>query len=275
MPILAVSTQVFGEREVTAQHLEIMRQAGFAWVEVFAAPGHFAWEDDAAVRQMERWLRDLDMSVCSLHAPWAPGQDIAAQDAVQREQSLCAVERAVDALVALHGKYLIVHPGATPAGAQAKAAQLRIAEDSLMRVVHYCSARGVQAALENPPPYELGGATADMIKLYRRFAGEPALQACFDTGHAHCTRAGVNGIARVPKDVAVIHLSDNTGRSDDHLPPPQGTIDWASFFRLLAGRSWDGYLVLELTDRQDAPDVLERGMRWITTSLHEENKGNV
>jgi sugar phosphate isomerase/epimerase len=264
---LAVSTQVFAEREVIREHLQIIRTAGFRVVEVFAAPGHFAWDNEHAVTQMAGWLRSLDMSVCSVHAPWAPGQDIAALDDRQRERSLQAVERAADALLCLDGRYLILHPGATLSDPKMKEKQLGLAAEGIARVARYCAARRLTIALENPPPYELGGDTNDMLRLYEHFASDQTVQACFDTGHAHITPADVAGIALVPKDVTVIHLSDNTGKSDDHWPPPQGTIGWADFFALLADRRWSGYLVLELTDRPDAPDVLAEGWRWLNAML--------
>jgi sugar phosphate isomerase/epimerase len=267
MPELAVSTQAFGESEVTAQHLEVMRHAGFQIVEVFAAPGHFAWDDERSVAHMARWLRSLDMRVCSVHAPWAPGQDIAALDDTQRAASLDAVERAADALAALNGRYLIVHPGATPTDPGAKDRQLRLAEDSLARVARYCATLGVAMALENPPPYELGGDTDDVLRLYQHLAGQAAVRACFDTGHAHISAAGVLGIERVPMDVAVIHVSDNTGQTDDHWPPPNGTIRWDDFFGWLARRQWHGCLVLELSNRADAADVLAKGRRWLHDML--------
>ncbi len=274
MPHPAVSTQVFGEHEITPQRLEVIRRSGFQWIEVFAAPGHFAWDDEQAVARLAGWLRDLGLRVCSLHAPWAPGQDIAALDPTQRERSLCAVERAVDALVALAGRHVVVHPGAEPAGAQATAQQLRLAEDGLARVASYCAARGVTAALENPPPYELCGAAADMLRLYRRLAGAPGLCGCFDTGHAHCTPEGVTSMARLPVEVAVIHLSDNYGQSDDHLPPTEGTIDWDAFFTMLAAKEWNGFLVLELTDRPNAADILQRGRGWLEAAVERYNRGS-
>ena len=131
MTILAVSTQVFGERELARSHYDLIRAAGFRTVEIFAAPGHFAWEDDAVVAETARTLRSLDLNVCSLHAPWAPGQDIAALDDTRRMRSLRAVERAADALHTVGGKYLILHPGAEPAAAQAKATQTRLAEEGI------------------------------------------------------------------------------------------------------------------------------------------------
>ena len=84
----------------------------------------------------------------------------------------------------------------------------------------------------------------------------------------------MNGLVRVPKYVAVIHLSDNTGQADDHWPPPQGTIDWTAFFGLLAQRKWNGYLVLELTDRPDAADVLAKGRRWLDSMLLTQTNGS-
>ena len=258
-PQLAVSTQVFGERVVTAQHLEVMRNAGFQIVEVFAAPGHFAWDDAHAVGRMAGWLKGLDMRVCSLHAPWAPGQDIAALDDAQRERSLQAVERAADALASLGGQYLIVHPGATLEDPRTKDKQLRLAQDSLARVAAYCRSRGVRMALENPPPYELGGQTSDMLRALRAFRRQSRrlrllrhrTRAHHQRGRAlHCARAGGR---------TVIHLSDNTGAADDHWPPPQGTIRWAEFFAVLAQRRWAGYLVLELTDRPTRRGAGARG----------------
>ena len=263
----AVSTQIFGEHELAPSYYELIRASGFSTVELFAAPGHFAWDDERVVAQTARTLRSLDLSVCSLHAPWAPGQDVAAIDDDQRRRSLRAVEQAADALLAVGGKNLIMHPGANPAAPDMKEKQLRLAEESIARVALYCAARGLTVALENPPPYELAGSNADMLRLYEYFAGNPTVQACFDTGHAHVSQEGVAAVQHVPKDIPVVHLSDNTGQADDHWLPPSGTIAWRPFFQLLSLRQWQGYLVLELTDRPDAAEALASGWRWLNEML--------
>lgn len=264
---IAVSTQLFGAWELTKAHLQMIRQSGFRAIEVFAAPGHFAWQDETFVAQIAKAARNLGLSVSSLHAPWAPGQDIAALDAERREASLRAVEQAVDALLILGGDILVLHPGAALSSPETKDEQLRLSRQSVARIARYCAAHGVRVALENPPPDELGGDNADMRKLYEHFASEQAIQACFDTGHAHMSPEGVFFARDISKDLLVVHISDNLGETDDHLPPSKGTIPWRDFFAILRSQHFDGALVLELTDLPRPEQVLALGWHWMDQAL--------
>ena len=187
MKQIGVSTQLFGESLLTEDHLRLIKNAGFQLLEVFAAPGHFEWQDRDYVAYMAKIIRDLDMGVYSLHAPWAPGQDIAAVELSQRQASIGAVLKAVDALTMLGGQVLVLHPGATPSDIVSSAEQLALSRESIAAVAAYCASQDVLVALENPPPYELAGATVEMQALYRHFARNPTLQACFDTGQVKCT----------------------------------------------------------------------------------------
>ena len=260
---LAASTQLFGAQLLQEEHLRTIRDAGFGHVELFAAPGHFEWEDRRAVQHIASALRALELSVCSLHAPWAPGQDIASPDAVRRERSLQAVARAMDALVAVGGEVLVLHPGATVEDRGRSAEQLALAEESIRRVARWATDLGVLVALENPPPYELAGDYASLLALYRRLADEPAVQACFDTGHAHLLPEGIEAVYAVVKDLLVVHLSDNMGRADDHLPPEAGTIPWPTLLSALREAGFSGAAVLELTDLPEPEAILSKGWAWM------------
>jgi len=58
-----------------------------------------------------------------------------------------------------------------------------------------------------------------------------------------------------------LHLHDNYGEVDDHLPPGRGTIDWADLFAALAEVGYARPLQLELTDRaphRDYDQALEQ-----------------
>jgi len=267
---IGVSTQLFGESLLTEDHLRLIKNVGFQLLEVFAAPGHFEWQDRDYVAYMAKVIRDLGMSVYSLHAPWAPGQDIAAVELSQRQASIGAVLKAVDALTVLGGQVLVLHPGATPSDIVSSVEQLALSRESIAAVAAYCASQDVLVALENPPPYELAGATVEMQALYRHFAPNPTLQACFDTGHAHITPEGVMSIMEIPKDILLVHLSDNAGESDDHLMPGSGTIAWSAFFALLRQRGFDACLMLELTDTPRPDQVLANGWTWMTESLERE-----
>jgi sugar phosphate isomerase/epimerase len=177
------------------------------------------------------------------------------------------VFRAVDALTALGGQVLVLHPGATPSDSTSRIEQLALSRESIAAVAVYCASQDVLVALENPPPYELAGTTVDMEALYRHFAPDPTIQACFDTGHAHITPEGVMSIMEVAKDILLVHLSDNAGESDDHLMPGSGTIAWSPFFALLRQRGFNACLMLELTDTPRPDQVLANGWAWMTESL--------
>ena len=267
MKQIGVSTQLFGESLLSEEHLRLIRDAGFRVLEVFAAPGHFEWQDAAYVAHMAEAIRALGLSVYSVHAPWAPGQDIAAVEPSQRQASIASVLRAADALATMGGQVLVLHPGATPSASMGGAEQLALSRQSIAEVVAYCAQFGVRVALENPPPYELGGDSAAILSLYRHFASNPTLQACFDTGHAHITPEGVAGVTQVPKEVLLVHLSDNTGESDDHLAPGKGSIGWPAFFALLRQRDFDACLMLELIDMPRPDQVLANGWIWMREAL--------
>lgn len=62
----------------------------------------------------------------------------------------------------------------------------------------------------------------------------PQLQVCLDIGHAHLSRAPLEQwFDRLGHAIGYLHLSDNRGAFDDHLPLGTGSVDWA-----LADRLW-------------------------------------
>jgi sugar phosphate isomerase/epimerase len=88
----------------------------------------------------------------------------------------------------------------------------------------------------------------------------------FDIGHAH--------LAELPEDerleksfsplrdlVSSVHLHDNHGDKDEHLPPFDGTIDWPAAIKLLqTAPETNVPLVLELKEKTgpEAPAAAEQ-----------------
>ncbi len=88
----------------------------------------------------------------------------------------------------------------------------------------------------------------------------------FDIGHAHL--ADFTEEERVEKSlsplrdlVSSVHLHDNHGEKDEHLPPYDGTIDWPAAIKILQSAPQTNLpLVLELKEKTgtDAPAVAEQ-----------------
>jgi hypothetical protein len=60
--------------------------------------------------------------------------------------------------------------------------------------------------------------------------------------------------------ILTTHVHDNRGRTDDHLVPFDGTVDWPATFMALFKVGYTGPLVLELPDHGDAQRVLTRAV---------------
>ena len=107
-----------------------------------------------------------------------------------------------------------------------------------------------QAASRSPYLYPLGCDAKSIDTLLSR---APGLGLTLDVGHAHA-----NGIdpqelySRFRHVVTEVHLDDNNGSSDDHLPPGQGTARIGPLTREL-GRS-DVFVCLELNPHRLSPD---------------------
>ena len=56
------------------------------------------------------------------------------------------------------------------------------------------------------------------------------------------------------------HVHDNRGRTDDHLVPFDGTIDWPAALMALSKVGYTGPLVFELPDHGDASRTMARAV---------------
>jgi sugar phosphate isomerase/epimerase len=48
----------------------------------------------------------------------------------------------------------------------------------------------------------------------------------FDVGHANTNRAVSSFLEKCPGTIVHVHLHDNKGRRDEHLPLGEGSVDW-------------------------------------------------
>lgn len=122
--------------------------------------------------------------------------------------------------------------------------------ESLTWVTEAAKACGVRLCLENLFPRISPFSTPEAFReVFDRF---PDLWMTLDLGHAHI---GEEGMARilgfiqaVPDRIHHLHVSDNRGKRDDHLPLGQGSIDFAAAADALQAAGYDGTITLEIFD---------------------------
>lgn len=266
-----LSTYPFVTRKLTPELLGQIAEAGFTAIEIFMSRAHFDYTAKAEIRTMAGALEAHRLKLLSAHAPssreLSPNREggaplsICEVERVRRIDAMDELKRAIDVAEDLPFERMVLHMGGSRETADLK--KRDAAFSSLEHLILHARHAGVTITVENTTS-EMG----DPAYL-RAFVDETRLTGLrfnFDVGHANLADSAAD--ERISKSweplrelVAAVHLHDNHGDKDEHLPPYEGSIDWPSAAKLLKTTP-DGAnlpLTLELKERagHDAPSAAE------------------
>jgi sugar phosphate isomerase/epimerase len=182
-----------------------------------------------------------------IHTPVGRVQ-LGALDPDLRQASLVEVGRAI-ALAAQVGAHLItVHP--TPSAAYRPGFEAQVEDLECQALQQLCvaaTAQDVTVAVENMPPGDAFPARcSDFSGLWLLLERIPSLGVTLDVGHAHVARVPLADIVhRLGCRLRHVHVHDNDGTADQHLPVGHGTVDWRKLIAALDAISYSGFLELE------------------------------
>jgi sugar phosphate isomerase/epimerase len=260
-----LSTYLFVSRKLTPEHLEQIAGAGFQGLEIFCTRSHFEYSMKAEVRTMAEALEAHHLQLVSMHAP--ASRDLSAMRESGTPLSICEVERVrrveamdelrrvIDVADDLPYSRLILHMGGSRETADPR--KRDAAFSTLEHLILHAHHAGVAICVENTTS-EMG----DPAYL-RAFVDETRLSGLrfnFDIGHAHL--ADFPEAERLEKSfsplrelVSSVHLHDNHGEKDEHLPPYDGTINWPTAIKTLQSTPQTSLpIVLELKEKT-GPEV--------------------
>jgi sugar phosphate isomerase/epimerase len=266
-----LSTYLFVSRKLTPELLGQISEAKFRGIEIFCSRSHFEYAAKTEVRAMAGALEAHKLKLVSLHGPTS--RDMSAMRESGTPLSICEVERVrrieamdelkrvIDVADDLPYARLILHMGGSRETADPR--KRDAAFSTLEHLVLHAHHAGVTICVENTTS-EMGDPN-----YLRAFVDETRLTGLrfnFDIGHAH--------LAELPEDerieksfaplrdlVASVHLHDNHGDKDEHLPPFDGSIDWPAAIKLLkTAPDANLPIVLELKEKTgpEAPSAAEQ-----------------
>jgi sugar phosphate isomerase/epimerase len=249
-----LSTRAFTSERLNSHILDQICGAGIRQIEIFAARQHLNYGDPNQVRDVGQWFADHEIALHSVHAPLFGESDrgrlgdlalsLAYLEKRLRIDSMDEVKRALEIAERLPFKYLVLHLGVPEEEFDLR--KFDAAFTSLEHLRVFAKELGVQILLENIPN-ELS--TPERLLQFIHYT-RLDFKICFDTGHAHLT-GGVHPAFETLKDrVACVHLHDNHGEKDEHLPPFEGQIDWQQTLRDFRAFPGDGHfpILFELRD---------------------------
>ena len=130
---------------------------------------------------------------------------------------------------------------------------------SLEELTPVAARHGVQLAVE-VIPNELSTPSA-LVDVLESDIDTTVLGICMDVGHARIMGDVVEAIETCSGHVITTHLHDNRGRSDDHLVPGKGVIDWEATTLALQKVGYDGVWMFELAVSAERRAILELAVK--------------
>ena len=266
-----LSTYLFISKKLTSEMLGQIAEADFQGIEIFCTRSHFEYTMKPEIRAMASALEAHRLQLVSLHAPTS--RDLSAMRESGAPLSICEVERVrrieamdelrrvIDVADDLPYARLILHMGGSRETADPR--KRDAAFSSLEHLVLHARHAGVTICVENTLS-EMG--SPDYLRAFVDETRLTGLRFNFDIGHAHLAEFPEEervekSFAPMKELVSSVHLHDNHGEKDEHLPPYDGSIHWPSAIKVLKLASQDGLpLVLELKEKTspDAPTMNEQ-----------------
>jgi sugar phosphate isomerase/epimerase len=263
-----ISTHLYHETPLRPEHLRELAEYGFGHIELFATLGHFDYHSPAAIHELAGWLREARLELHSVHAPivehlldgvWGPPLSTAAAAEEARRKAVAETVAALEIARTIPFRYLVVHLGIPdemkpPSGSNQRPAAAR----SLTEIAAAAAPLGVQVAVE-VIPNKLSAAAVLVRLVEEDLELDPTcVGICLDMGHAFLMGDLADAIETVSGELVTTHVHDNRGRSDDHLVPFEGRIDWPTALMSLEKIGYEGVILFELANTSTPRDVLEK-----------------
>ena len=267
-----LSTYLFVTHKLTPELLGQVAGAGFRGVEIFCARSHFEYTLKPDIRAMAGALEAHRLQLVSLHAP--NRRDLSAMresgtplsiceiERVRRVEAMDELKRVIDVADDLPYARLILHMGGSRETADPR--KRDAAFSSLEHLVLHARHAGVTICVENTHS-EMG--SPDYLRAFVDETRLTGLRFNFDIGHAHLAEFPQEerlekSFSPLKELISSVHLHDNHGEKDEHLPPYDGSIHWPDAIKLLKSAAQNGGLplILELKQKSghDAPTVGEQ-----------------
>jgi len=264
-----VSTRLFHSQQLNRDHLREIGAAGFDAVELFATRTHFDYQSNSAIADLQGWLADARLELGSVHAPvsesfaagrWGALLNLASADTPKREHAVEEATCALQIARRLPFRTFVVHTGVTRGEQQAPGENTRdAARRSIEELAAAAKPLGVTIAVELIAN-ELSRA-GSLVHFVEDVLDAGAASICLDLGHAQLEGDVGEAIETVSEHLVAVEVHDNNRRTDDHLVPFAGSIDWAGALTSVQKVGYDGALMFEIAGRGPTKEILARARK--------------
>jgi len=196
-----------------------------------------------------------------------------------REASLLEMFNSLEVAAELGSQKVVLHPGHIGGlGIYVEQTALAHANNSLAAIIDHAQTLGLCVCLENMfPKCRAFVEPDDFVEILQRF---PDLKLTLDTGHANIANPGgrriLEFIEKFGPRIGHLHVSDNFGERDDHIPLGAGKIDFLKIVTALKQTGYDDTVTLEIfsDDRRELQKSRDRLDRLYRTEIRSQRSDN-
>ena len=181
----------------------------------------------------------------SIHAPFMDVNIASLQDH-SRLNSIEQIKSSIDLANEINAEAVVVHPGLIPflANKYFRDEVFETANESMIEIAAYGDDLGVMTTFENMPTFE--SMIYENMNDLNEFLSSNGLYMTLDVGHAN--HAGYSADEMIFDCIKHVHIHDNFGDDDSHLPLGEGSIELKRVVNNLESKNYDGIYILEVND---------------------------
>ena len=230
----SLSTGIFRKRPL-AEAVDPIARAGFRWIEISRRSRDWA--------EGLRAVSDAGLKVWAVHGRGVFYLDSPDEQACRKV--IDAERRAMDEIAPCAPCPYVFHFMRISNAPEGDApARRRVAE-----LLEHARQVNLTLALEPLPPkmnIDRYVGDAKVVAALAKSFESPHAAVCLDSNHSNLGEDLCGAISDCAGMIASVHLSDNLGVTDDHLPPGDGGIDWPATLRALGRAGYSGAINLEI-----------------------------
>jgi sugar phosphate isomerase/epimerase len=235
----------------------------FKWAYTLEDHGYTGWEivqegsqclSSKTVQNLKNIYETTNLEL-TLHLPFSDMNLAGLNDSIRAE-----VLRQMKNYLTLASNYVnlaVVHPGyLSPYGAQVPDQAYMTNLASIRELCDFAADFGIIIAVENMPDFpKIFGKYPDEMQEMLDAVGSHNVGFTFDVGHANTVGLIDEFLGQLKDRISHVHIHDNMGKKDEHLPLGDGTVNWKQVMEELS--NYKGIFVTEMASVEEGIKSLE------------------
>ena len=226
-----------------------LHSLGYHGIEIWAGRPHMYRDDlDGQVEELRGLLSECDMRVCNLiPAQFRYPSILCSENEKVRRDSVAYIRTAVDNAAKIGSPSISLCPGMALFDRDTGTGWGRLVE-SFREIEEYAAEKGILLLIEPAHRFESNLIrTIDECITMIEELGSECFGILLDTGHCRVNGEDFREVIPRCRDYPLhVHLDDNSGKSDSHLLPGEGNVDFQAFSEALTSIGYRGFVSVEL-----------------------------